>query len=107
MARLFVEVWKEWGVDEESTYKGVAATWMMVPKDAVNLVLLKDKDVTLGYDTSRLQVMEHSGGDLDRARTFDPRDKSLLESVSLLSLLQGTQDREDVVSDRRVPGAPP
>src|SRR5262249_22558463 len=58
MARLFVEVWKEWGVDEESTYKGNAATWMMVPKDAVNLVLLEDKDATFDYDKSRLQVME-------------------------------------------------
>jgi hypothetical protein len=58
MGRLFGEVWKEWGVDEESTYQRQAATWMMVPLDAVNLVLLKDNEMTYDYDHARLEVRE-------------------------------------------------
>lgn len=58
MGRLFGEVWKEWGVDEEATHKRQAATWMMVPLGGVNLVLLKDKDLTWDFDSSRLEVLE-------------------------------------------------
>src|SRR4051794_38656708 len=58
MGRLFGEVWKEWGVDEESTHKNQAATWMMVPLDAVNLVLLKDKELTWDYDKTHIEVLE-------------------------------------------------
>lgn len=58
MGRLFGEVWREWGVDEETTYKQQAATWMMVPLKGVNLVLLKDKDLTWDFDPNRLEVRE-------------------------------------------------
>jgi hypothetical protein len=60
MGRLFGEVWKEWGVDEETTHKQQAATWMMVPLGGVNLVLLKDKErsLTWDYDKARLEVLE-------------------------------------------------
>jgi hypothetical protein len=58
VGRLFGEVWKEWGVDEESTHKLQAATWMMVPLDRVNLVLLKDKALTWEPDRAHLEVRE-------------------------------------------------